>query len=106
MTIPISGSPTFKGTILAGAVVACDISCDRLTSGTITGRTMQTAAPASGTGRSVVITGGNDENIKLYHNATLRGWIEGYTTEGSEVTYLDIHAASGRYIKLKNSNKK
>jgi hypothetical protein len=103
LTIPISGSPTFKGTILADSVVSCDISCDRLTSGTITGQTFRTAAPAAGVGSSVVITGGTNQAITLYHNADLRATIKGFTTEGDQVTYLSLVAASGRYIKLKNS---
>jgi hypothetical protein len=74
-----------------------------ITAGTITGATIRTALPAADVGSSVVLTGGNDQIIKFYYDATLRGSIKGYTTEGSEVTYIEILAASGRSIKLKNS---
>lgn len=79
------------------------LNADDIVAGTITGRTLRTAAPAAGVGSSVVITGGNDEVINFYHNADHRGWIKGYTTEGSEVTYVEIGAVSGRKLKLKNS---
>ncbi len=71
--------------------------------GTLIGN-YKTKTPASGVGSSVVITGGTNEMIHFYYEATETATIKGYTTEGSEITYLDIAAASGRHIRLKNSN--
>jgi hypothetical protein len=91
------------GTLNASVVSVTNLNADNITAGTITGRTLRTAAPAAGVGSSVVITGGSNEMIHFYYGATERATIKGYTTEGSEVTYLDIRAASGRGFKLKNS---
>ena len=71
--------------------------------GTITGSKFQTTVPAAGTGEAVVIEGGTAKYIKLYYNADLVGYIKGYTTEGAEVTYVNVEAVSGRFMKLKNS---
>ncbi len=79
------------------------LNANDITAGTITGRTLRTAEPAAGVGSAVVITGGSNEMIHLYYDATETGWIKGYTTEGSEVTYIEIGAASGRKIRFKNS---
>lgn len=89
--------------ISAGKITTDYLTADNIQAGTLTGRTIRTSAPAGGVGRSIVITGGNDQNISLYYDADLRGYISGYTTEGSEITYIQLVAASGRYIKLKNS---
>jgi hypothetical protein len=91
------------GTLNASVVSVTNLNADNITAGTITGRTLRTAAPAAGVGSSVVINGGNNEMIHFYYNATETATIKGYTTEGSETTYLAIEAASGRNIKLKNS---
>lgn len=89
--------------ISGGKIVTGLLTADNIQAGTLTGRTIRTAAPAAGVGESVVITGGNNQNITFYYDETSRGYIGGYTTEGSEVTYVQIVAASGRSIKLKNS---
>ncbi len=99
----ITGDSIVTGTLYANLCNVVNINADNINAGTITGRTLRTVAPASGTGQSVVITGGNNQNINFYYDATIRGYIGGYTTEGSEVTYVQIVADSGRYIKLKNS---
>ena len=38
-----TGNATFKGEVAAGSVISADISADRITTGTLTGRTIQTA---------------------------------------------------------------
>lgn len=88
-----AGTITIRGTLNAEDIVA----------GIITGRTLRTAAPAAGVGSSVVIVGGTNEMVHFYYNATETATIKGYTTEGSEQTYLELRAASGRSIKLKDS---
>lgn len=98
----ISNTAQIKDAVITSAKIA-SLNANVINAGTITGRTLRTVAPAAGTGSSVVIEGGNDKIIQFYYNATLRGSIKGYTTEGSEVTYIEILAASGRSIKLKNS---
>jgi hypothetical protein len=98
----ISNTAQIKDAVITSAKIA-SLNADVINAGTITGRTLRTIAPASGTGSSIVIEGGSDKIIKFYYDATLRGSIKGFTTEGSEVTYLDIYAESGRSIKLKNS---
>lgn len=80
-----------------------DLSAEKITAGIITGRTFRTAEPAAGVGECVVIEGGTSKYVKFYYDDTQRGYIKGYTTEGSEITYIDIGAQSGRHIKLKNS---
>ena len=100
-TSSISGVKLTDGTV--SAVKISSINADTITAGTITGRTLRTAAPAGGVGNSVVITGGNNQNVNFYYNADLRGYIGGYTTEGSEITYIRIEAASGRNLRFKNS---
>lgn len=91
-------------TILSGGYLQTIlINADLIQAGTLVGRTIKTATPAAGVGEAVVIEGGTSKYIKLYYNASEVGFIRGYTTDGSEVTYVDIQAASGRKIKLKNS---
>jgi hypothetical protein len=82
------------------AIVA---NCGTITAGTITGATIRTAAPAAGVGSSVSLVGGSNEMVRFYYNATQQAFIRGYTTEGSEETYLRVEATSGRYILFKNS---
>lgn len=54
------------------------------------------------TGPSIGITGSSGQISLQYDNAST-GTIDGYTTEGSEVSYIRITAVSERSIKLKNS---
>ncbi|MDD5728506.1 MAG: hypothetical protein PHV59_08090, partial [Victivallales bacterium] len=68
------------------------LNADDITAGTLTGRTLRTAAPGAGVGASVVITGGNGQNVAFYYDSDSRGDIGGYTTEGSEITYIQMVA--------------
>jgi len=83
------------------------LNADVINAGTITGRTLRTAAPAPGVGRSVVITGGANQDISFYYDADWRGYIGGYTNESgggsNEVSCVRIVASTGRSIKLKES---
>jgi len=62
-----TGDATFKGTVVAGSVIACDISADNITTGTLTGRTIQTAASGK---RIVMETEGDYINDLLIYSDT------------------------------------
>ena len=98
----IANTANIKDGVITSAKII-SLNADVITAGTITGRTVRTAIPAAGVGESVVIEGGSSKYVQFYYNADLVGYIRGYTTEGAEVTYVEISAASGRKIKLKNS---
>jgi len=111
--VHISDNSILTDNLAANAVTAEKMSVTELsaisadlgevTAGTITGLLIRTSVPGAATGEGVSIEGGSSKYIKLYYNASLVGWIKGYTTEGSEVTYINIEAASGRKLKWKNS---
>jgi len=86
-----------------GYAKIASVNATTITTGTLTGRTIRTVAPASGTGSAVVIEGGSDKRINFYYGSTWRGFIRGYTTDGAEVTYIGIEGSSGRKLELKNS---
>lgn len=96
--IDTGGNATFGGTL-----VAASGTFGTVTAGTLVGATFRTATPGSGVGSSVEMVGGSSQGINFYYDETLRATIKGYTTEGSEVTYLHLEAASGRELKFKNS---
>jgi hypothetical protein len=94
-----TGNATFAGTLAAP-----NGTLGTITAGTITGATIQTAVPGLATGSAVVITGGMDQIIKLYHNTTEVGSISGLqTVVGAEVDFLKIYAQSGRFLSLRGS---
>lgn len=98
----IANTANIKDGVITSAKII-SLNADVINAGTITGRTLRTAVPAAGVGESVTIEGGSSKYVKFYYDADQVGYIRGYTTEGSEVTYIEISAASGRKIKLKNS---
>ena len=80
------------------------LNADDIVAGTITGRTLRTAAPAPGVGRSVVITGGANQDISFYYDEVWKSYIGGYVDgDAGEPCYLKIAAASGMYLKFQNS---
>jgi len=107
VTVGKIGSLAVTNAKIANATIAygkiASVSATTISTGTLTGRTIRTAAPGVATGSAVVITGGNNQNVSFYYNASSRGFIRGYTTVGSEVTYIGIEATSGRKLELKNS---
>jgi hypothetical protein len=73
-------------------------------SGNVTGGTLRTTIPASGTGSAVVIDGGNDKIIKLYYNTDNVATISGLKTVfGAENEYIKIWAMSDRSLSIRDS---
>jgi len=100
----IIGNTVTTSFVNALSVTAGSVAAENLSGTYITGKIIRTSNLDGDSGSGVAIVGGDNEMIHFYYNGTETGTIRGYTTEGSETTYIRVESASGRSLRWKSSH--